>query len=50
MLHKAAAVRKASDENLLLVTKLNKTARVNVLVRFADGAQLRSGDDGGVLK
>ena len=43
-------MREASDENLLLVTKLNKTARVNVLVRLADGAQLHSGDDGGVLK
>ena len=41
-------MRKASDENLLLVTKLNRAARVNVLVRLADGAQLHSGDDGGV--
>ena len=39
MLHKVAAVRKANDENLLLVIKLNKTARVNVLARSADGAQ-----------
>ena len=43
-------MRKASDENLLLVTKLNRAARVNVLVRLADGAQLHSGDDGGVTK
>ena len=44
------ARRVTGTGNLLLVTKLNKTARVNVLVRLADGAQLHSGDDGGVLK